>query len=77
MKIKSDNIDRICKYCEHSTEISVSEEVLCSKKGVVSPDYICRKFIYDPFKRIPRRPSLDTSSFEYITLDGKSDTQKA
>ena len=39
--------------------------MLCVKKGVVSADGKCRKFQYDPCKRIPPRPkALDFSQYE-------------
>ena len=45
-------IPKACTYCLHGTQID-QEQVLCIKKGVVSPDGKCRKFCYDPCKRIP------------------------
>lgn len=30
--------------------------MLCTKRGIVSVTYACRKFLYDPFKRIPVKP---------------------
>lgn len=39
--------------------------MLCTKYGVVSMTYECRKFSYDPFKRIPPKPkALDFSKYE-------------
>jgi len=33
--------------------------VLCIHKGVVDPDFSCRKYHYNPLKRVPvRMPSL-------------------
>ena len=29
------------------------EEILCCKRGIVPIDHACRKFRYDPCKRIP------------------------
>ena len=48
-------IERSCSYCVYGTQID-GEQVLCTKKGVVSVDGKCRKFCYDPCKRIPPRP---------------------
>lgn len=57
-------IPRSCLYCEHSTKLDDSH-MLCTKHGVVSVFYQCRKFIYNPFKRLPLRPkSLDFSKYE-------------
>ena len=44
-----------CEYCEHGRETSEYNMILCSKKGVVSPYFRCRKFRYDPLRRIPKR----------------------
>ncbi len=43
---------RSCSYCLYSTKLN-DEQVLCIKKGVVSSEKNCRKFSYDPCKRIP------------------------
>lgn len=48
-------IDRSCSYCTFGTKID-NEQVLCIKKGVVSVDEKCRKFSYDPCKRVPVKP---------------------
>lgn len=45
-------ITRSCSYCKFSTKFSDSQ-VLCIKKGIVNQDKACRKFSYDPCKRIP------------------------
>ena len=47
-------IEKACTYCMHGTQID-QEQVLCIKKGVVPPDGKCRKFSYDPCKRIPAK----------------------
>lgn len=46
------NIEKSCTYCIHGTRLD-EETVLCMKKGVVSAERKCRKFSYDPCKRIP------------------------
>ncbi len=47
------NIEKSCAYCAHSAMIIGSEQIVCSKKGMLSCDQGCRKFKYDPLKRIP------------------------
>lgn len=47
-------INRSCSYCQRGTAMG-DEQVLCTKYGVVSVYYSCRKFRYDPFKRIPHK----------------------
>lgn len=43
-----------CCYCQYATKLS-EDQVLCTKKGVVSVDTGCKKFVYDPCKRIPSK----------------------
>ena len=48
-------IAKSCSYCSHGTKID-EEQVLCVKKGVVPVNGKCRKFNYDPCKRVPLKP---------------------
>jgi hypothetical protein len=45
-----------CSYCVHGRFSPNGESVLCLKKGIVSLDYSCKRFKYDPLKRKPIRP---------------------
>ena len=57
-------IERSCSYCEYATKID-DEHVLCIKKGMRSAMAKCRKFSYDPCKRIPGKPkALDFSKYD-------------
>ena len=47
-------IQRSCNYCCYGTKLN-NEEILCMRRGIVSSDSACRKFKYDPCKRIPSR----------------------
>lgn len=47
-------IERDCAYCTHGTPID-GDKILCVKKGVVAADKPCRKFKYDPCKRVPAK----------------------
>lgn len=61
-------IEKSCSYCVHSGKIDDST-CLCSKKGIVHSSDHCRKFKYDPLKRVPTRAkpkdfaSCDTLDF--------------
>lgn len=46
---------RSCMYCSFSTRLN-EDQMLCTKRGVVAAEGECRKFRYDPFKRVPPRP---------------------
>ena len=48
--------EKICLYCEHAAETYDPELMSCDLKGVVKSGFVCRKFLYDPLKRIPRIP---------------------
>ncbi len=57
-------ITRSCSYCQHGTAMDC-DQILCSKRGVVSAYYSCRKFRYNPCKRIPpKMKALDFSKYQ-------------
>lgn len=59
-------ITRACSYCKHGTPIG-DDQVLCAKRGAVSIYYSCRKFRYDPCKRIPpKMKALDFQKYEDV-----------
>lgn len=45
---------RVCSCCVHSTVLE-DGLILCIKKGVRSTDEGCRRFAYDPCKRVPAK----------------------
>ncbi len=47
------NYSKKCVNCAHGTLTDDKMNVLCEKKGVKEPDDYCRKYTYDPLKRIP------------------------
>ena len=47
-------IQRSCEYCLYGTKLE-GQQTLCAKRGVVTREK-CRKFRYDPTKRIPLKP---------------------
>ena len=57
-------IPRSCQYCAFSAELD-KEQMLCTKRGVVSIYSQCRKFRYAPCKRIPlKAKALDFKQYE-------------
>lgn len=57
-------IPRSCEYCAYSASLD-ENQILCSKKGIVFPGRNCRKFKYDPCKRIPpKQKAMDFSKYE-------------
>ncbi len=57
-------IYKSCSYCQHGTQVD-QEQVLCVKKGMVPSDGKCRKFCYDPCKRVPlKQKPLDFTKYD-------------
>lgn len=57
-------IEPRCTYCAKGAPLA-DGQILCAKKGVVSPGNSCGGFKYDPFKRVPPKPTaLDTSKLD-------------
>ena len=55
-------IDPKCEYCAWGSRAADGKRVLCNKRGIMEPLGKCRRFSYDPLKRIPPRPvKLDTA----------------
>ena len=44
-----------CEYCVHGTKSKYTDEVFCIKRGITELNDFCRKYKYDPLKRIPVR----------------------
>ena len=47
-------IEKSCEYCRYGTMLDDCM-ALCVKRGVVSTERKCRKFSYDPLKRVPKK----------------------
>ena len=57
-------IEQDCLYCRYGTTLD-EDMMLCAKKGIVQRCDDCRKFRYDPFKRVPPKPkAVDFSKYE-------------
>lgn len=56
----------MCAYCMHGRVLEDGSDVLCAMKGVVSSDYRCRKFVYDPLARqVKRRRRPDAKGLDF------------
>lgn len=51
-------IPHACRFCEKATLLTGGQTALCTQKGVVSCDFSCKRFAYDPLKRIPKNPPV-------------------
>ena len=47
-------IDRYCTYCQFAGKVN-DETMICRHYGLVPCTHRCRKFRYDPLKRVPGR----------------------
>lgn len=57
-------IERSCAYCVHAARLG-DEELLCSKKGLRTPEDHCLGFRYDPTRRIPKKAkAMDFSKYD-------------
>ena len=76
MKIRNkSSIETFCKYCEHATPLATGNKLVCAKYGVVSEDYKCRKFIYDPLKRAPKMLTFDGLEIDDEALGEETNTE--
>lgn len=63
-------IDKACEVCRHGRRSADGQTVLCVYKGVVPTYHRCRKYEYDPLRRIPvRTPMLKKHSAEEFSLE--------
>ena len=57
-KLFGNSVPPCCSYCQFGKLASDQKMILCPRIGVVSPYYHCKKYRYNPLKRIPRRPPV-------------------
>ena len=50
-------IERSCAHCAYGVKLD-DDSVLCARKGVRSILGKCRRFRYDPIKRVPVKPKV-------------------
>ena len=63
-------IERSCGYCKYGAKLD-DTSVLCTKRGIVDIGKKCRKFSYDPCKRIPlkaKAPDFEKYAAEDYSL---------
>jgi len=56
--------DARCAYCMNARIPKDGTVVLCKYKGITEPDSSCRKFKYDPLKRVPTKLKLSSDFSE-------------
>ena len=56
---EKDQIKR-CDTCLYADKAQDNRSILCKKKGLKEPDDFCKKYKYDPLKRVPLKLVIDT-----------------
>ena len=67
--IFSKDIVPMCIYCENGRRIMATDDIICTKKGIVKPDFCCKKFKYTPINRIPPKKIEEQSRFTKEDFD--------
>lgn len=64
------DLPRSCATCMYGQASVFEEESLCAKRGVTKRGDSCRRYRYDPLKRIPQKKKLaDDYRPEDFSLD--------
>ncbi len=51
------DVPHFCSYCANGRNSEYTDEIFCLKHGVMKPNDTCRRYKYDPLKRIPQKQS--------------------
>lgn len=66
-KLFKKDIPASCEYCSIGKSLNKTK-ILCVKYGITSPKNQCKKFKYDPLKRVPKKQienfNFDEKDFE-------------
>ena len=54
------DIIKRCDTCLYGELAQDNRSIFCQKKGLKEPDDFCRKYKYDPLKRVPLKLIIDT-----------------
>ena len=60
--INKDAYEKTCRNCKNGRLSPEGDSVLCVKKGIVDADGKCRRYSYDPLKRVPRKKPVPASA---------------
>ncbi len=76
-KLYGNRREKACEICEYGKLTADGEAVLCARMGVVPSYHHCRRFRYDPLKRIParRNPLPDFSQESFSLYEPKNPPQ--
>lgn len=61
----SDEVTQICATCKWASHFTTVEYVICSKKGLIKADYVCKKYEYNRLlKQSYRRRNVNINRFK-------------
>lgn len=67
-KLFGNNIKPMCKYCERGKAVG-GDKIECDRFGMVKSYDSCKRFVYSPLKRIPKKDILiahsDVNNIEF------------
>ena len=65
--LRARDYERVCEFCRYGKPSPDGNNVLCSLRGVMRRQSVCKKYEYDPIKRKPERapllPEFDPEQF--------------
>lgn len=61
-KLFGNQVEPYCRYCSLASQLEQGQ-MLCRKYGVVQSNYACKRFRYDPLKRLPPKPAILRGAF--------------
>jgi len=68
-KISCPEENRCCAFCERSEPVGMGDACICSLKGMVHGDGICRRFVFDLLKYKPHITKLPKGDMLDFNVD--------
>ncbi len=69
-KLYGNTVQPSCEHCVYGRKSFDGNAVLCEQKGVMPLYHHCRRYRYDPLKRVPyRQPALATYTEEDFQIE--------
>ena len=69
-KLYGNHVKPACETCQHAQRSYDGKVMLCPRHGAMPLYEQCRKYVYDPLKRVPRRlPKQAEHTAEEFSLE--------
>ncbi len=72
-KLYGNTVEPACAHCRHGKRTADGRAVLCPHKGVVPLYHRCRRYVYDPLRRIPSPPPAPPAAASFSEEDFRLD----